>query len=82
MWNAPPLAMLRQLPGHFTNFHTAPQRQYVITLEGQIEVGLGDGAKRLFGPGDLILAEDTTGQGHTTRVVGEKPRISVWVPLA
>ena len=39
-------------------------------------------APRRFGPGDVMLAEDLTGQGHTTRCVGDVPRISAAIPLA
>ena len=34
-----------------------------------------------FGPGDVMLAEDTTGRGHTTRAVGDVPRVSVAIPV-
>jgi hypothetical protein len=34
------------------------------------------------GPGDVLLAEDLTGQGHITRVVGTEPRLYATVPLA
>ena len=40
-----------------------PRRQFVIILSGQLEIGLGDGSKHVFGPGDARLVEDTTGQG-------------------
>ena len=30
-----------------------------------VEIGIGDGTKKTFGPGDVFLAEDVTGQGHT-----------------
>ncbi len=69
-------------PGEFIDWHTAPRRQYVITLSGQVEIGIGDGTMKRFGPGDVMLADDLTGQGHTTRVVGRKPRVSVAIPLA
>ena len=46
-------------------WHTAPRRQWCITLSGSVEIGLGDGTKKTFGPGDVFLAEDVTGQGHT-----------------
>jgi len=46
-------------------WHTAPRRQWCITLAGSVEIGLGDGTKKTFGPGDVFLAEDVTGQGHT-----------------
>ncbi len=69
-------------PGEFIDWHTAPRRQYVITLSGQVEIGIGDGTVRQFGSGDVMLAEDLTGRGHTTRSVGNEPRVSVAIPLA
>jgi hypothetical protein len=48
-------------------WHTAPRRQWCITLAGNVEIGLGDGTKKTFGPGDVFLAEDVTGQGHTAK---------------
>ena len=72
----------RAPPGHFLDFHPAPRRQYTITLCGEIEIGAGDGTIRRFGPGSVLLAEDLTGGGHTTRVVSAEPRISVIVPLS
>ncbi len=68
-------------PGEFIDWHPAPRRQYVITLSGQVEIGIGDGTVRPFGPGDVLLAEDLTGKGHTSRVVGTETRISVAIPL-
>ncbi len=67
--------------GSFSDWHRAPRRQYVITLQGQMEVGIGDGAKRLFKPGDVLLADDLTGRGHTTEAVGGGARVSVSIPL-
>ena len=72
-----------QLPmGTFIDWHPAPRRQYVIILTGQLEIGLGDGTVRRFGPGDARLVEDTTGSGHTTRVVGSEPVLTAVIPLA
>ena len=68
-------------PGYFSDWHNAPRRQYVITLEGEVEIGLGDGTVRRFGPGHVTLAEDLTGKGHTTRVVGTKRRVTATVHL-
>ena len=48
-------------------YHNAPRRQWCITLSGSVEIGLSDGTKRIFGPGDVFLAEDVTGQGHTAK---------------
>src|SRR5438132_9763907 len=68
--------------GQFLDWHPAPRRQFVILLSGQLEIGLGDGTKHVFGAGDARLVEDTTGQGHTTRVLGTVATITATVPLA
>lgn len=68
-------------PGHFIDWHGAPRRQYVITLQGEVEIGLGDGSVHRFGAPHVTLAEDLTGKGHTTRVVGDVPRITATVPI-
>ena len=72
----------RLAPSQLVDFHTAPRRQYVITLQGQVEIGLGDGTRRIFNVGDIELCEDLTGRGHTTRSVGDVDRVSVAIPLA
>jgi quercetin dioxygenase-like cupin family protein len=68
--------------GRFLDWHPAPRRQFVIILSGQLEIGLGDGSKHLFGAGDARLVEDTTGRGHTTRVHGNQPCVTATIPLA
>jgi hypothetical protein len=68
-------------PTHCSSYHPAPRRQYVVTLVGQVEIEIGDGTVRRFGPGDVILAEDTTGHGHITRVIGGQPRDCIMIPL-
>jgi mannose-6-phosphate isomerase-like protein (cupin superfamily) len=68
-------------PGYVLSWHCAPRRQYSITLSGSAEIEVGDGSVARVGPGDVVLAEDLTGQGHVTRVVGTEPRLSAIVPL-
>jgi hypothetical protein len=68
-------------PGHFIDWHPAPRRQFVITISGEVEIGLADGSVHHFGPGHVNLAEDVTGKGHTTRVVGNQPRLTAVIPL-
>ena len=65
----------RRFPdGTFSDWHTAPRRQYIFILAGQVEIGIGDGTMRRLGAGDILQVEDTTGQGHTTRSVGSEYR--------
>ena len=68
-------------PTYFKDWHPAPRRQYVINLTGQSEIETSDGTKRRFGPGAIMLADDTTGRGHITRVVSAEPRLYVMIPL-
>lgn len=73
----------REIPAEaFMDWHTAPRRQYVIVLSGQLEIGFKDGTTRRMNPGDATLAEDTTGSGHTTRVISATPAVAAVVPLA
>jgi hypothetical protein len=63
------------------DWHNAPCKQYVIMLEGAMEIEIGDGTKKIFKMGDILLAEDIAGQGHrTTAAVKGKQRYMV-VPL-
>jgi hypothetical protein len=69
-------------PGYKLDWHCAPRRQYSIALSGTAEIEVGDGTVARVGPGDIVLAEDLTGRGHVTRVVGDQPRLYAIVHLA
>ncbi|MGX9425074.1 MULTISPECIES: cupin domain-containing protein [Bradyrhizobium] len=49
-------------------WHTAPIRQLVITLSGTLEFQTRDGEHFLLHPGDILLAEDTAGSGHSWKL--------------
>ncbi|MSQ27403.1 MAG: cupin domain-containing protein [Dehalococcoidia bacterium] len=68
-------------PGVIQDWHPAPQRQFVIILSGRLEIGFEDGSKKVFGPGDARLVEDTTGKGHTTIALGDEPCITATIGL-
>jgi quercetin dioxygenase-like cupin family protein len=68
-------------PGYVLDWHCAPRRQYSISLSGAAEIEVGDGTIKRIQPGDVVLAEDLTGRGHVTRVVGSEPRVYAIVPL-
>ncbi len=61
--------------------HPAPREQWVVMLRGTIEVTVTDGTRRRFAPGDLVLAADTTGTGHTTTGVGPPPFEALFIPV-
>ena len=81
MQSATGIFFTRQAPGNLIDWHTAPRRQYVIGVAGEVEIVAGDGSSMRFRPGDVLLAEDLTGRGHTTRVVSDSIRVSAMVPL-
>ncbi|MCF8242613.1 MAG: hypothetical protein K9J16_14640 [Melioribacteraceae bacterium] len=63
------------------DFHNAPQRQFILILDGEIEIETSLGEKRRFKSGDIILVEDTKGKGHRTKSIDGKLRRSVFVTL-
>ena len=68
-------------PDVLQDWHPAPQRQFVIILSGNLEIGFEDGTTKIFGPGDARLVEDITGKGHTTIALGNEPCITAVVGL-
>jgi hypothetical protein len=74
--------LFREVDGDYAlDYHTAPRRQFVINLTGSVEIEVGDGSVRRLGPGDILLAEDTTGQGHISRAIDGESRRCLFVPL-
>jgi quercetin dioxygenase-like cupin family protein len=66
-------------PQH-SDFHPAPRRQLVFLIRGRVEYECGDGSKRELGAGDVLFADDLTGQGHRACVL-EAPRLQIFVPV-
>jgi hypothetical protein len=61
--------------------HNAPRKQAIVIINGEVELSVSDGQRRRFGPGHMLILEDTTGKGHTTRSIGDRERDEVWVAL-
>jgi hypothetical protein len=68
-------------PAYNLDWHPAPRRQIVVTLSGESEIELEGGRKMRFGPGHILLAEDTTGQGHKSRAVPGTDRVALDIVL-
>jgi hypothetical protein len=66
-------------PGYDLDFHTAPRRQFIVNLSGEVEIEASDGEKRRFGPGTIMLVEDTTGKGHRSKAISQEERVSLWL---
>ena len=63
-----------------SNYHNAPRRQFLITIGGEVEITAG-GTTRRFGAGEILLADDTTGQGHITQIVDGTTWRVIVVPI-
>ncbi|MBA4176012.1 MAG: hypothetical protein C0505_05550 [Leptothrix sp. (in: Bacteria)] len=80
---------LRMSPvGFRSDFHCTENPQWLFVLSGQMEIGLQDGGKRVFGPGDHFFSADTlapgvafdaTLHGHNSRQVGDVPLVTAFV---
>ncbi|MDP2604649.1 MAG: hypothetical protein Q8S00_18995 [Deltaproteobacteria bacterium] len=46
------LVFRNETRSYIFDWHPAPRRQWVITLAGSVEIGLGDGSSMTFGRGD------------------------------
>jgi hypothetical protein len=62
--------------------HPTPRRQLMCNLRGEYEVTASDGAVRRFPAGSVLLLEDTTGKGHSSRIVSDEDVLIVAVALA
>jgi quercetin dioxygenase-like cupin family protein len=76
-----PAVQFVELPaGMDQDWHTAPARQLVVVLSGEIEVESGDGESRRWRAGEAFVPADVSGQGHRTRCIGGAVRL-LFAPL-
>lgn len=61
-----------ELPvGWYGDWHPTPVRQWLILMTGECEFEAGDGERLIRRAGDVVLLDDTSGQGHQTQVLGD-----------
>ena len=68
--------------GWESDWHPSSGRHLFAVLTGTWEVTASDGEKRTFSKGDVLLVEDTTGKGHTSKVISEEESLSLLIMLA
>ena len=68
-------------PDYDLDWHPAPRRQYIINLDGGVQITASDGESRIIKAGEVLLVEDTHGKGHLSKSVGGKMRHSIFVPI-
>jgi quercetin dioxygenase-like cupin family protein len=62
-------------------WHTAPVRQLVITLSGTLDFQTRTGEHFLLHPGNILLAEDTAGSGHSWKLTDDSSWRRAYVVL-
>jgi quercetin dioxygenase-like cupin family protein len=67
--------------GSTEDWHVAPRRQFMVCLQGVVELTASDGEKRRVKPGEIVLLEDLTGKGHKTHAVGTEDHVALAIPL-
>jgi len=48
------------------DWHCGPRRQFVVFLDGWVDITVSDTEKRRFPPGSTVLVDDLHGRGHVT----------------
>jgi hypothetical protein len=79
--NAEKIGFLHLPQGFSADWHPAPGKRFVMVLTGIAQVEAGDGERRTFAPGSVLLVTDTQGPGHRTIVLGEQDVFITWVPI-
>ena len=79
-YDASSLTFFSAPPGLFADWHIAIRKQFLFHLSGISEITVSDDEVRRFVRGDIVLVEDTTGQGHIARVIGEEDVVIAAVP--
>ena len=75
------VAFMRAPAGWVSDFHVSSARNMFVVLSGVWEVTASDGESRRFAAGSALLVEDTTGKGHSSRIVSDTESVAVVVPL-
>lgn len=75
-------------PGFASTFHCTTTPQWLVVLQGRMEIGLQDGSTRVFGPGECFYSNDTLPagasfdpalHGHRSRLLGDEPLVTLFV---
>ena len=74
--------IFRETAGDYDlSWHPAPRRQYIINLDGGVQITASDGESRKIGAGEIVLVEDTKGKGHLSKSINNQMRHSIFVPI-
>src|SRR3954462_14348158 len=78
-------------PGFRSTWHCTPKPQWVFILQGEMEIGLREGATRVFRPGQHFYSADTLPagatfdeklHGHWSAQRGTEPLVTLFLKVA
>lgn len=62
--------------------HTAPRKQFVVTISGKLKFTTSDELSFIVEPGIVFLAEDIDGEGHTWEMIeGHENWHRIYIPI-
>ena len=79
--DAQKVGFLRLPVGFDADWHPAPSKRFVVLLSGTMELEVGDGQRRTFAAGSIVLVTDVAGRGHRTINIGTEDALAIWVPV-
>jgi hypothetical protein len=63
------------------DWHVSSARNLFVVISGEWEIEASDGTVRQFSSPDVLLAEDTSGKGHRSRVISQEDSVALVVQL-
>ena len=75
------IGFMRAPAGWASDLHVSSARNIFVVLSGEWEVTASDGESRRFAVGSVLLVEDTSGKGHSSRVMSNTEAVAVVVQL-
>jgi quercetin dioxygenase-like cupin family protein len=74
--------IFRQMPASYDmDWHPAPRRQYIVILDGSVQITASDGEVRVLNAGEMALVEDVAGKGHLSKNLSGRPYHTLFVAL-
>jgi len=74
--------IFRQMPTTYDlDWHPAPRRQYIVILDGTVQITASDGEVRILNAGGIALVEDVAGKGHRSKNLSGHPYHTLFVAL-
>jgi len=79
--NASSIRFMEAPAGWTSDWHTSSVRTLFICLIGEWEVTVSDGESRRFAIGSVILVENTSGRGHSSRITSVDGSLAAMIQL-